>query len=145
MAKQSCSICAAPSDVLAAIDTALKKGEKLRDLEKRTPFSRSTLSRHGRACIPRQTLTNYRRFNPATDKAWVRWPGQPIPAGMRDNDVLLNVVYEHIDPREVGNPPALVSAALVTLAEIEDAERFPKTVPDTSNVPVPNSPDTLLK
>lgn len=95
MAKGICSVCSAPGNVLQAVNDALARKEKLRDLEKRSGFSRSALSRHGRRCIAVQTLTTYRdnKFHPETDRAIVRWPNQTIPA-LGPNDWLVAVSFE---------------------------------------------------
>jgi hypothetical protein len=133
MPKLACTICAAPPDVLNAINAALKDGTKLRDLEKRTPFSRATLSRHHRACIPRRTLDNFRRFNPATDRAYVVWPGEPIPDGLRPNDIILRVQYEKIDLKTVGNPRAVAATPenLATFMEMADEENATRANQET--------------
>jgi hypothetical protein len=77
MAKLSCTICSSPPDVRNAIDEALYKKEKLRDLEKRCAFSRATLSRHSRRCLPKNTLEAHRtrgRFNQYKHRIWIAFP-----------------------------------------------------------------------
>jgi hypothetical protein len=74
MAKGICSICS--SHVCAEINQALLKKEPLRELAKRSGFSRAALSRHGRNCIARDTIAFHRakKFNPLTQLAWAQWP-----------------------------------------------------------------------
>jgi hypothetical protein len=54
--KGDCSICAAPPEVVRAINAALSKKEKLRDLAARSGFSKSALVRHSNKCIVRDSI-----------------------------------------------------------------------------------------
>jgi hypothetical protein len=113
MGNGNCSICAAPVEVIGAINDALRKKEKLRDIEARAGFSRSALSRHSRNCIPKLILAEHkaRAAKPRSGRHVVQWP----PAGtlttldgpgerskqitiasteLRPDDILLVVEYE---------------------------------------------------
>jgi hypothetical protein len=91
---KSCSVCAAPPDVRAAVNDALAHREKLRDLEKRSGFSRSTLSRHGRRCIVRDTLAAHREKLGGGDRFFVVWPNAQVPADLPPDVWLAVVQYE---------------------------------------------------
>lgn len=72
----SCSICAAPAEVLTAINYALARHEKLRDIEKRSGFSKSSLHRHSNKCIPRNAIVSYKtvKLNSVGRRYVVQWP-----------------------------------------------------------------------
>ena len=111
----ACSICAAPPEVLKAVNEALGKKEKLRNVAKRSGFSKSTLGRHRLNCLPREIIASNRskRFNSASGQVFVSWPDDPsCPPDVRgkllndrgavvasleqitENDIVMNVVYE---------------------------------------------------
>jgi hypothetical protein len=60
MAKGTCSICAAPVAVQAAINEQLEKRVPLRKIASESAFSRASLSRHARACISRRLVSEHR-------------------------------------------------------------------------------------
>ncbi len=136
---QTCSICKAPPEVLAAVNEALRKREKFRDLAARTVFSRATLHRHSKKCLQRAALAEHkaRALNPRSGRMVVQWPtgalslygNKPIrPEDLLRDDFLFVVEYENIDAAAVGNPRGLSPTPeninrLHDLAIIEDAER----------------------
>lgn len=143
MGKGECSICNAPPEVFAAVNAALRKKEKLRDIEARAGFSRSALSRHGRNCLPRFVLATRKaraELNLKHCREVVSWPngtftldGEPIPEQqVRPDDTLFVVTYQKTPLDKFKNPSALVSEA-VSKAAAEDAARFPKL-----SAPLPN-------
>jgi hypothetical protein len=72
---KSCSICS--SLVIQEINAALLRKERLRDLEKRSGFSRAALSRHSRNCIARDSIAEHKSkkaFNYRTQLIWTEWP-----------------------------------------------------------------------
>jgi hypothetical protein len=73
-AKGTCSVCASP--IVAEINSALRAGEKLRDLEKRSGVSRASLSRHHRRCVSRDVMEKHRagRFDASKQLVFVKWP-----------------------------------------------------------------------
>jgi len=78
MGKVECSICNAPADVRTAIDEALLKKEKLRDLAARTAFSRASLSRHSIKHLQRNLLASHKwhsRYDPQRHRLWMVGPG----------------------------------------------------------------------
>jgi len=76
---QRCSICSAPPEVLAAVNEALRKREKFRDLAERTGFSRASLHRHSKRCVPRDTLAQYKARTAVipSGRTIVAWPARP--------------------------------------------------------------------
>jgi hypothetical protein len=60
MAKGTCSVCAAPPAVQAAINAQLEKRVPLRKIAAESAFSRASLSRHARACISRRLVNEHR-------------------------------------------------------------------------------------
>lgn len=115
-----CSICAAPAEIQKAVNDSLKNRERLRDLSKRSGFSRSALSRHSRKCIRREVLAQHRSdyFQPGDQIAVVypsgtshEWSsGKPFNADEVAKQIffVLEVVYEKPPaPREAvpSRPP----------------------------------------
>ena len=113
---QTCSICSAPAEVQSAVNMALRKRERLRDIQARAGFSRSALSRHSIKCLGKQILDEHKTafFNHKTDSAWIEWPdsppglsivaenlaGQARPTVPRTNDVVLRIAFEApVEPR----------------------------------------------
>jgi hypothetical protein len=88
---QNCGICSAPQAVRAAIDAALTaqpRVKSLRELENETAFSRATLSRHFRRCLPKAVMLEHRaktKINVAGSKrrTIVAWPDVPLCEGRR--------------------------------------------------------------
>jgi hypothetical protein len=60
MAKGTCSICAAPPEVQAAVNSQLERRIPLRKIASQSAFSRASLSRHARACISRRLVSEHR-------------------------------------------------------------------------------------
>lgn len=136
MAKGICSVCAAPPDVLAAVNDAIRKHEKFRDLAARTAFSRAALHRHSQKCVSRDTLSSHKsnRYDPRTDLLLIQWPGQlpalqGIPGGFLGtvrtspgpNDLVLRVEFE-CEPRALEPTPDNLGK-LFNMAILEDARR----------------------
>ena len=110
-----CSVCSAPAQVTASVNLELSKRTKLRDIAKLSGISKSAIHRHSQKCLPREVLAAYKtaRFNPNVGRVFVQWPEDPsCPSDVRgkllnaravvasldeitENDVVLNVVYEH--------------------------------------------------
>jgi hypothetical protein len=151
MPNKACSVCSAPAPVRDEIDRALRQREKLRDLQVRTGFSRSALSRHGRRHLGREAHL-YRRFDVATDRLIIRWPemdfgeiqerahleifcGRQITEGeLRANDFVLAVEFEKFLPR---NPAAVAawrgnkaSDALPAIADTKTATEVQESQTD---------------
>lgn len=109
--KKTCSICTAPAEVQDAVNAALSKNTKLRDLAAQSRFSKSALHRHSQRCLARQVLTQHRtaKFNERRDLIFVEFPGQPPilqtperPLGFEGvmritpapNDLIIKVTFE---------------------------------------------------
>jgi hypothetical protein len=133
---QTCTVCKAPPEVLEAINAAIRKREKFRDLAARTAFSRATLHRHSQKCLQRAALAEHkaRIVNAQSGRMIVQWPtgalsygGTPIhPEDLRQDDFLLVVRYEKRRASAYGNlysPTAEQIAELVEMAINEDAQR----------------------
>jgi hypothetical protein len=73
---RDCSICSAPVQVLNAVNDALAKHEKLRDIAARSGFSKSAIGRHKLKCCPREILTSYKsaRFDHQHGRIFVQMP-----------------------------------------------------------------------
>jgi hypothetical protein len=124
MTKGICSICDAP--VRAEIDAALRKGDPLRQLEARSGFSRSALSRHSRKCLAREAVAEHknRKVDLTTQLVWTEWPNGelvrlPAPYSFRgvlrdtpgENDVILKVEFASpVAPRVIAEKPAEIPA-----------------------------------
>ena len=76
--QKPCSICS--SGLAAEVNDAIRRREKLRDIEARTAFSRSALSRHSNRCLPRESLRQHREskkeLNSYNSRLWVKMPGE---------------------------------------------------------------------
>src|SRR5579859_102476 len=57
---QKCSVCVSPPAVRDAIESQVREGIKLRDIERQSGFSKSDISRHCRNCVARNELTRHR-------------------------------------------------------------------------------------
>lgn len=122
-----CNIGAAGQTVMEYIETAVRSGRKLRDLESEVAFSRSAISRHMRLCIGKREAAKHREYkiNWSNRRLVVEWPdrftllaehdhrGKPIERPrheqpveltveeLRESDVLFTVSYEPpIQPRQ---------------------------------------------
>jgi len=104
MGKGSCSVCSAPANVTAAVNTALSKKEKLRDIAAMAGLSKSAIHRHSKH-VYRDTLSAHAaRFDYRTNKLLVIWPGESIPSNLDEHTVILKVEYESLP---LYNPSAL--------------------------------------
>lgn len=113
----ACSICSAPSVVQAAIDEALSKKENLRDLARRSGFSRAGLSRHNRKCLRAAALADFARMRlNASGKIHVYFPPQAVPAAAQ-NDWIVEVTYD--PPKEKTAAPEPNKTAQESLAAFE--------------------------
>jgi len=112
MPRPTCRICEAPGDARTIVDALLSQKIFLREIAKQTGFSKSSVHRHSRNCYIAGAAKSLQsvRFDPARDRVFVRWPGQPFDeAKLAKNDWIVNVVYEKL---EVENPSAPVDEAL---------------------------------
>lgn len=122
MAKGICSVCAAPPDVVQAVNEAIRKREKFRELAARTAFSRAALHRHSKKCIPRNILAEHkaRKFDNLRQIVWTKWfdgtlTRMPVPHDFRGElrsepgpgDVVLVVEFEPpvAKPAPAPDPP----------------------------------------
>jgi hypothetical protein len=90
--QQNCGICSAPENVRVAINAALMeqpRTKSLRELENETAFSRATLSRHFRRCLPKAVMLEHRAktkinvSNRGGARTIVQWPDAPLCEGRR--------------------------------------------------------------
>jgi hypothetical protein len=138
MGKGDCSVCSAPAEVFAAVNNALRKKEKLRDIEARAGFSRSALHRHSKNCLPKLILAEHKAltFNPKNGREVVSWPngtftvhGKPIrEENLLPDDLLIRVTYESTPIGLLGNPRAVpfddrTAESFFDATLAEDAER----------------------
>lgn len=141
-ANRNCSICSAPAAVRSAIDEAITAGEPLRAIEGRSAFSRAALSRHGRRCLPRDTVALHRnRGKLQARRIITSWPdgsyyvyleydshGCPLnpesrrplvpisPSEVRPTDLILVVKYA-APPQPVVAPRRMPDAEAETAAQ----------------------------
>lgn len=106
---QNCGICSAPENVRVAINAALMeqpRQKSLRQLENETAFSRATLSRHFRRCLPKAVLLEHRsktKISAAGSRrrTIVALPDAPLFEGRR-----LTIMGEYNDNGEPVEVPA---------------------------------------
>jgi hypothetical protein len=113
--KGICSICSSPPHIREIIDAELMRPSsqrmRLRDLEKLTHVSKSSLSRHTRKCLIRSLLSEHRQKMHVDPSAniYVLYPnnevtrdgllidlGTALKEYNPDRDVLLCVEYENL-------------------------------------------------
>jgi hypothetical protein len=138
----ACSVCSLPHDVLAAVNAALSRHEKLRKIAEFSGRSKSALSRHSITCLPRAVMLAHKAKSHAAANAphrlIVDWRvegsrprftlgDKPISASeLKETDVLLVVHYQKIaaykNPRALTPTPEILDR-LRELANAEDRER----------------------
>ena len=137
---RDCSICSAPVEVVRAINSALAKREKMRDIAARSGFSKSAIHRHSQRCVPREIISAHKsaRFDARTGRVFVSWPDDPsCPADTRgkllpghripgEHDVMLHVQYE----KPIDYDPRIQSPTVAFDLAIEENQ--------LRNIPVPD-------
>lgn len=118
---QKCSICAAPGDVLEAINRALRERKPLRALAVESGFTRSSLSRHSIRCMPREALARNKTLRGKSGRKIIEYVsekageastftlinGTPISrAEILPTDTIYGVEVIYTQP-EITNPSAL--------------------------------------
>ena len=88
-----CSVCSSPASVRAAVDSALAKHEKLRDIAHKSGFSKSAVHRHSQKCVARNVLSSHKAHFARGGKFFAWFPNQPFPTGLRDGDFVLEIIY----------------------------------------------------
>jgi hypothetical protein len=141
---QQCSLCVAPENIRAFIESQVKARRKLKDLEFETGFDDSVISRHMRKCVPAREAREHRdlrrKINFAGRRYVVAWPdghysvqadernpkdsGKTIPVTeVSDHDIVIGVSFEPaVSPRplEPENPePASKGNAIVAFSQQE--------------------------
>jgi hypothetical protein len=108
MEKDFCSICRSSAAVRDAVNHALEKRVKMRDIAKQSGFSKSAIHRHSQNCRSRQVLLDHRarRAHVRDRKIVIVWPNKAIPKNLDENSIVIRVVYEQ---QPVGNPGALIN------------------------------------
>ena len=119
MPKGICSICAAPPDVLEAVNRAIRAKENFRNLASRTSFSRAALHRHATKHVQRDILAAHKAeiFDARTQLLWSLFPDgslfrQQIPHGYvgelrtepGPNDLILEIGYSRAVPERISTP-----------------------------------------
>jgi hypothetical protein len=111
---QRCSLCSAPEGVRVYVESQVKAHRKLRDLEREVSFSKSTISKHMRRCIPKAQAHEHRhRMHIAHDALiFVLWPNGRVTCDSQtldasaalamldpNRDVLIEVQFEEVPIR----------------------------------------------
>jgi hypothetical protein len=109
MSLRSCGICNSGREIAGAIEAAVSKKEKFRDIEKRCGFSKSLISKHMRQCVPEFRLARTKPIDFAKTRIIIEqndtgddatrfhtWPGgRFVPAAeLSENDFIIEVCYE---------------------------------------------------
>jgi hypothetical protein len=132
-----CSVCSKGEETALLVNELLEKGIYLRDIETQTGIGFRSIHRHRHSHKCPFSFSKYKaakiksRSTLASGRLLVRWPDgtltdreSPIAASeVSPNDFLFVVSYQETPLTKFGNPIALISAALISEAEAENAER----------------------
>jgi hypothetical protein len=126
-----CSICA-NSELAGVINQLLFEEIGLDVIAEKTGAHRSTIFRHKKSCFVEWRAARLKAKSdktPGDGRLFVKWPGEPIPAGCGPGDDLLIVEYVVTNVADIvarGNPRALGTEhvdALHGIALTENAKR----------------------
>jgi hypothetical protein len=118
---------------LRAINSALAKRDKLRDIASRSGFSKSAIGRHSQKCMPQKILNDYRDAQTTNGRSVVCWPDvECAPPALRaklmaDGKEVLAGDLRHDD-----------SLFLVQYAPLF----LPEPLAETEESPIPDKPET---